>query len=269
MRWLKYLFTCLTALYLLACGLLFFFQEQLLFHPRARTQEHSYGQYAERWISLEDGTRLHALFLPARVPTKKRRVVLFLHGNVGDNGRARYQTRSLEQLPCDRLLVDYRGFGKSEGTISSEKHLTDDLQQVYDLLKAEYGEENIFVAGYSLGSGPASFLAAHNQPAGVILLAPYTSLVDMKNEFFWMFPDFILKYALDNRQRLANSTAPVHILHGTNDELIPFRMAEALAALSPARIALQPLVGVTHRGAVLHPAFGDALAGMLEASAHR
>ncbi|MEM6769620.1 MAG: alpha/beta fold hydrolase, partial [Bacteroidota bacterium] len=263
MKWIKRLAITAVLIYLVIGALLFAFQESLLFHPRPRPDDHRYGDYEELWFPLEDGKRLHALRLPGTT-AQRNGVVLYLHGNVGDNGRSIYQTRTLAGTSYDRILVDYRGFGKSEGKIDGEEDLTTDFQAVYDQLKKEYPENKIIVAGYSMGSGPASFLAANNHPAGVVLVAPYTSLVDMKNEFFWMFPDFLMKYDLNNRKHLAAASCPVHILHGTADELIPYRMGETLASLDPDRITLEAIPGAGHRRAVLSEAFGRAVKVMIE-----
>jgi len=226
-------------------------QEALIFHPRAHAQDYSYGNYPERWVTTKDGARLHGLHLR----NGGEGVILYLHCNVGDNGRSLHQTRSLHDLGYDLFLVDYRGFGKSEGDLNSEEDMTVDLQVVYDQLKTEYPEDKIVLAGYSLGSGPASFLAANNKPGAVVLVAPYTSLTDMKNLFFWIFPDFLLKYKLDNKTNLAQASSPVYILHGTDDELIPLEMGKELEALDPERIKLVELNGVGHRGAILNSMF--------------
>lgn len=265
MKWLTRILITLSVLYLGVCGLLYFYQESLIFHPRARSASHSYGNYAEEYVDLPDGERLHLLRIPAQDGGGKG-AILYLHGNVGDNGRSLYQTKSLRGLGYDLILVDYRGFGKSSGTIDGEPDMTEDLQEVYNQLKKDYGEEHILLAGYSLGSGPASYLAAHNEPAGVVLVAPYTSLVDMKNEFFWMFPDFLMKYELNNLKHLAQTTCPVRILHGTADELIPYTMGERLEAIEPGRIQLEALVGTGHRGAVLSSGFGRAVSDLIDIS---
>lgn len=250
-KWLKRIVISLAALYLVLAAVIYVKQEDLIFHPRPRAESYSYGNYPESWVTTPDGTRLHGLHLRQG----GKGVILYLHGNVGDNGRSLYQTSSLRDLEYDLFLVDYRGFGKSEGQLSSEADMTEDLQAVYDHLKAEYPEGKIILAGYSLGSGPASYLAANNKPGAVVLVAPYTSLTDMKNLFFWIFPDFLLKYNLDNRKNLARATSPVFILHGTDDELIPLSMGEELETLDPVRIRLVELNGVGHRGAILNAMF--------------
>lgn len=258
-KWLKRIGILLGALYLVLAVAIYVKQEVLIFHPRAHAADYSYGSYPEKWINTTDGTRLHALHLR----NGGQGVILYLHGNVGDNGRSLYQTNSLRDLGYDLFLVDYRGFGKSEGQLSTEADMTEDLQAVYDHLKTEFSEDKIILAGYSLGSGPASYLAANNQPEAVVLVAPYTSLTDMKNRFFWIFPDFLLKYKLDNRTNLARSNSPVYILHGTNDELIPLAMGQELEALDPERIKLVELNGVGHRGAILNTMFRTVVTELL------
>ncbi|MEM9928403.1 MAG: alpha/beta fold hydrolase, partial [Bacteroidota bacterium] len=168
-------------------------------------------------------------------------------------------TKALRNLDYDLFLVDYRGFGKSEGALSSESDLTIDFQAVYDHLLKSYEEDQIILVGYSLGSGPVSYLAANNSPQGVVLVAPYTSLTDMKNEFFWMFPDFLMKYDMNNLGRLAQSTSPVYIIHGKADQLIPITMSQTIEALDPDRIRLLELEDTSHRGAILHRRFGQVV----------
>ncbi|MEM1358089.1 MAG: alpha/beta fold hydrolase [Bacteroidota bacterium] len=250
MKWIKRLLYFFGGGYLLLCGFLFFAQDALIFHPTALSPEHKYGNHEEEWIELSDGVRLNALRLRSS-PSKG--IILYLHGNVGSNGRSLYQTRAIADLGYDLFLVDYRGFGKSTGEIKEEEAMTNDLQVVYDRLKQDYAEEDIIVLGYSLGSGPASYLAAKNSPKAAVLVAPYRSLLAMKNEFFWMFPDWLMKYRLDNATHLAQASCPVVLLHGTADELIPFSMSTELATLDPGRIKLVKLPNVSHRGAIMNP----------------
>lgn len=260
MKWIKRIAYTFGVIYVVLCFALFFQQEALLFHPRQHSAGHQYGNYPEAWIDLPDGNRLHALHLREGGKAEGHEgVIMYLHGNVGDNGRSLYHTKAIRDLGYDLFLVDYRGFGKSEGAITSEADMTEDFQAAYDYLLQTYTEDQIILAGYSLGSGPVSYLAAHNSPRSVVLVAPYTSLTDMKNEFFWMFPDFLMKYELNNRKHLAASTSPVYILHGNEDELIPLDMGKELASLDPDRIRLVELDGTSHRGAILHRRFGQVV----------
>ena len=243
----------LLAIYLLICIVLYSFQEALIFHPMPRAQEYSYGNFPETYIEVAPGVQLNAITIPARQGKAADGVILYLHGNKGDNGRSRHQTKSFAGGNYDTFLVDYRGYGKSRGQIGGEENMTDDLQVVYDHLKTKYAEDKLIIVGYSLGTGPATYLAANNNPQAVVLVAPYTSLIDMKNQFFWMFPDFLLNYQLNNLANIQKANAPVTILHGTADRLIPVSMGEALAEANPKNTTLITLPGVSHRGAIFTP----------------
>lgn len=262
MKAVKIIGSILAAAYLLVCVALYVFQEVLIFHPRPRAQEYSYGNYPETYIEVEPGIRLNAITIPAGQGREADGVILYLHGNKGDNGRSRHQTKSFAGGNYDTFLVDYRGYGKSGGQIGGEENMTDDLQIVYDQLKTEYAEDHIIIVGYSLGTGPATYLAARNNPQAVVLVAPYTSLIDMKNQFFWMFPDFLMNYELNNLANLAKVEAPVTILHGTADRLIPVSMGKVLAAANPDKTTLVKLEGVSHRGAIFTPELPKTIANL-------
>ena len=257
MNFLKKLLYFFAGLYVLACIVLFFAQESLIFHPRAVAADRSYGAGTEVDLTAEDGTVLNAVFVDQ---VNEPGAVLFLHGNVGDNGRALYQARDARAAGYDLLVLDYRGFGKSGGEIVSEEQMQSDAQLAYDYLAERYPEDRISVVGYSLGTGMASHLAANNDPGQLVLIAPYLSITAMKNLWFWLVPDFILKYDLDNAEHLAEVRCPTTIVHGTADRLIPFNMAERLRDVAPERIELVELPGVGHRGAVTSGALGRILA---------
>ena len=247
MKFVRRLFIFFGVCYLLLTAVIFFFQEKLIFHPRPIAADYLYDWGEEIAVPVE-GASLSTVWV--RKPNSKG-VVLYFHGNKGDNNRGLYQMRNVLEKPFDAVMIDYRGFGKSTGEVESNKQLLADVQAVYDRVKQEYSEDKIHLLGYSLGTGMASYLAAENNPAELTLVAPYTNLEDMKNQAFWWLPDFLLKYRLDTESRIARIKCPVNIFHGTQDELIPFAMAERLKELSPKRVRLIPMKGVGHRGAIL------------------
>ncbi len=248
MRILKFILWFLLIGYVLVAGLAYVFQERLVFHPRRLSTDYVYDWGTERTIPLGEGLSLSTVWVDR---PDDRGVVLYFHGNVGDNERSRRQLSNLLEGDYDLVSVDYRGFGKSTGEPESDEQLLADVQVVYDSVRAQYPEARIRLLGYSLGSGMAAYLAAQNKPAHLTLIAPYTSLTDMKDVLFWWLPDFLLKYRLDTASRIADIDCPIKIYHGTADELIPYSMAETLAELAPKHVTLIPLSGVSHRGAIL------------------
>ncbi|NJB87600.1 hypothetical protein GGR26_003384 [Lewinella marina] len=256
MQWIKRITLFFLLSYVLLCGLLYFFQERFIFHPRALPADYAFEVGEEMTISTADGVPLNVLAF--RQPEAKG-AILFLHGNRGSNRRSLRQTEGLVGADYDLYLYDYRGYGKSGGSIVSEEQLFADAQTVYDSLRQYYAEENIILVGYSLGTGMASYLAANNHPQHLILAAPYASITAMKNLWLWMVPDFILKYPLNTRENVARANCPVTVLHGRRDELIPYAMAEEIREAAPDRVELIPLPESGHRGVILDPLFTETV----------
>ncbi len=259
-RWLVRIALALGIGYLLLCGLLFVSQESLLFRPRTLPANYRFEGGVENGLTTPDGVTLSLVSFTHPEP---RGAILYFHGNVGNNRRSIYQTQSLAEGEYDLYLYDYRGYGKSGGTIESEAQLLADAQLVFDTLAARYGAGRVVLVGYSLGTGMASYLAAHNAPQHCVLVAPYASLTGMKNLWLWAVPDFILQYPMNTLENIAAANCPVTVLHGRNDELIPYTMAEEIRNVAPDKVTLIELPGTGHRGAILHARFREVMVDIL------
>ena len=103
------------------------------------------------------------------------------------------------------------------------------MQFIYDDLKNSYSEDEIVIIGYSIGTGVASYLASQNNPAQLILHAPYYSMTDMMKRNYPIIPTIILRYELATNQYLKNVDAPVYLFHGDKDEVIPVESSVMLS----------------------------------------
>jgi len=145
------------------------------------------------------------------------------------------------------LMVDYRGFGKSTGR-RSQKAIKRDLQVVYNKIKEKTTEERIIIYGRSLGSGFATKLASTNHPKMLILDAPYYSLTKVTNRYMPFMPlSILLKYPLPTYKWLKYVQCPIHIIHGTNDKLIPFKSSIKLSKVNPKLTKLHSVIGGGHK----------------------
>lgn len=261
MKVLKKLLLFAIVSYILLCGVLYLFQERIIFNPEKLPENYVFQAGEEVEIEVEKGVSLNCLWL--KEPESKG-VILYLHGNKGANKRCLHQAETMTGNGYDIFMPDYRGYGKSDGEITSEEQMHGDMQQVYDFLKKHYEEKNMVVAGYSLGTGMATRLAADNRPAQVVLLAPYTSIADIKNRRAPFLPDFLLKYPLYSDQFLKKIKAPVSIFHGTSDEVIPFDCAERLCAEMPATTHLYRIEGAGHRRVIFSDLFRTELGKLLK-----
>ena len=252
----KFLFLLIATSYLVGCGVLYVVQEDLLFRPepiRDGTQ-FRFGEEVE--IEVEEGVYLHGLYSRESQP---KGVILYLHGNRGNARWCQRQAEMFTGFGYNVFLVDYRGYGKSDGEITSGGQLYRDVQKVYDYLRQDFDESDIIVAGYSLGTGMASYLAAHNNPSRLFLVAPFVSITDMKDRIFPFIPDFLIKYPLNNKLHLGQSKCPIVVFHGTEDEVIPYDAANDLKSFYPDKIELITLDGTGHRRAIFHNAIRRTL----------
>ena len=199
---------------------MYFNQEKLIFHPTKLPSDFKFNykqSFAELTIKEEDGVKLSGLLFRA---DSSKGLIFYLHGNAGALNTWGNAAKNYTKLGYDMFILDYRGFGKSEGEISSEKQFFSDVQQAYNELKKTYPENKIIIVGYSIGTGPAAMLASTNQPKLLILQAPYYSLLDMMQHTYSFVPEFLLKYKFQTNEFLKNTKSQVYIFHGDADEVI-------------------------------------------------
>jgi alpha-beta hydrolase superfamily lysophospholipase len=249
---LLWVLSILAVIYLLICGFFYVWQEKLIFYPTklSRTYQFRFREaFQEQFIPTADGKNLHGLLF--NVPAA-RGLVFFLHGNAGAMDSWGEIAATYTSLQYDVFMLDYRGFGKSEGEIVSEKQFYADVQAAYNHIKQHYDERNIIVVGFSIGSASAAMLAAKNNPGMLILQAPYYSLTDLMQHIspgiYAILPAFVFKYKFRTYQFVEETKAPVIIFHGDRDEVIYHGSSLKLKAhLKPTDMVIT-LPGQTHNG---------------------
>ncbi len=207
-------------LYAVLCALLYIFQERLLLFPERLPADFKFAfeqPLEELQVTTADKKHLSAILFKA---DSTKGLVFYLHGNAGSLRSWGEVAGIYTSLGYDVCMMDYRGFGKSEGSISSQQQFLSDVQLVYDSMKQRYPEQEAVVLGYSLGTGAAAWLASVNHPRLLVLQAPYYSLTDAMHHTLPFVPGFILKYKLPVNEYLARCNMPVTIFHGTEDEVI-------------------------------------------------
>ena len=208
-------------LYSVLCIGLYCFQENIIFVPTKLPDnfEFKFGPpFEEYTITTPDKEQLNTLLFTTDSASKG--LIFYLHGNAGSLRSWGNVAMTYTQRGYDVFLLDYRGYGKSTGEITSEQQFFDDAQLVYDFIKTKYAEDQIIVLGYSIGTGTAAMLAANNQPKQLILQAPYYSLVDMMQQQYPIVPTFLLNYRFETGKFIQEVKAPIVVFHGTNDRII-------------------------------------------------
>ena len=218
-------------IYVLICLVAYSFQDRIILQPHKVMEEEIYTKGDEVEIPIANNLTMNCLHIKSPSPSKG--VVLYFHGNKGNIFRSIYQSRSVQNKGYDVFIPDYRGYGKTEGKVWSDKDLLPDADKAYQYLKQFYDEKDIYVMGYSLGSGMATYVASQNKPAHLILIAPFTSLVDIKNQYAWFLPDFLMRIKLPVVKFMENVTSPVSIVHGTDDTVVAYKYSEEIKAKFP------------------------------------
>lgn len=250
-------------LYILVCVLLYFFQEKLIFAPDKLTADYKFNflvKFDELNIKTVDGELLNGLLFKS---DSSKGLIFYLHGNGGCIGTWGEIAKTYTNLNYDLFELDYRGYGKSTGKISSQEQMFSDIQTAYDSLKCRYSEDKIIVLGYSLGTGLAAKLASTNYPKHLILQAPYYNIKYMMQKDFPIIPTFILKYKFETDTYIRRCKMPITIFHGDADKLIPYDCSIQLIKLTKPTDELITLKGRGHNGMSDNPEYVRELSRVL------
>ena len=185
----------------------------------------------------DDGERLHGWWVPASAPVIGH--VLLCHGNAGNIGDRIPHLALLSAAGFDVLAFDPRGYGRSSGR-PSEHGTHRDARAARDALGRQDGVDaaRVLYLGESLGGAVALALALDLPPAGLILQSTFTSVRDMGRRHYPFLPRALVPDAYPSLRRIPRLRAPLLVLHGARDDIVPLMHGEELfeAAPEPKRI---------------------------------
>ncbi|MEX2349790.1 MAG: alpha/beta hydrolase [Flavobacteriaceae bacterium] len=230
---IKRIVSILLILYLMLIAALTFFQENLIFLPSKLEPDYTYTfkkPFEEINLTAADGALLNAIHFKTENP---KGVLLYFHGNAGDLSRWGEITSRFTEFNLDVLVMDYRSYGKSTGTLSEEL-LYSDAQLFYGYLTERYNESDITVYGRSLGSTFATYVAANNNPGKLILETPFYSLISVAKKRFPIVPvGYLIKYEFKTHEFIKEVNCDIYFFHGTKDNVVPYSSAEKLFKETP------------------------------------
>lgn len=208
-----------------------------LYHPTVLPPEAPLPPYVqgagEVWFEAKDGNRMHGLHWPAKAG---RPTILFLHGNAQSVFEWALISDELAPLECGLLLIDYPGYGKSGGAPTEEslyaagEAALDWLQKV-----AIVPEYQVVVFGKSLGGGVASRIAQGRRLRGVVLESTFRSILHVARRLLPMLPvgAVLRSERYETIERIGGIRAPILVVHGTADDLIPVIEGKAIFEAAP------------------------------------
>ncbi|MDH4314325.1 MAG: alpha/beta hydrolase [Gammaproteobacteria bacterium] len=184
--------------------------------------------YQDVYIETADGVKLHGWFIAGR----SSRVLLFFHGNAGNISHRLDSIRQFQDLGLSVLIIDYRGYGQSEGR-TTEKGMYLDADAAWRYLVESRGivAGDIILFGRSLGASVASWLAAQRQPLALIVESSFTSVPDIARELYpWLPVRWLTRLSHATQDHVRDVRCPVLVVHSRDDEIIPFHHGEAIFA---------------------------------------
>lgn len=213
--------------------LLYFPARELLAAPRVPFEDVSFGGLHGWWVPATAGPRLGH--------------VLFLHGNAGNIGDRVPHVELLAGAGLDVLAFDYRGYGRSHGR-PDEQGTYRDARAALEALLARDGvrRERLLYVGESLGGAIALELAVSAPPAGLVLQSTFTSIRDLARLHYPFIPRAAVPDAYPSLRLIAGLRAPLLLLHGDRDEIVPLMYGEALFGAAPEPKTIRVFRGVAH-----------------------
>jgi hypothetical protein len=202
----------------------------------------------EVFLRAEDGVRLHAFFLPAPGAS---RALFHLHGNAGNASHRLPLGAELVRLGAHVLLLDYRGYGRSEGR-PSETGVYADARAALAHLREARGlpESRIVVFGSSLGGAVAVDLARDRPLAGLVLESTFTSLADAARGVLGPLAPLLVRGRFASDRKIARVRCPLLFLHGERDTLVDPRLGRRLFELAPEPKRFEAIPGAGHNDLV-------------------
>ncbi|MBF0128592.1 MAG: alpha/beta hydrolase [Alphaproteobacteria bacterium] len=227
---------------------MFAMQRQLMYVPHPlMTSPQNAGVPEMREIRLrtDDNLDLVNWYRPAE---DGKPTVLYCHGNAGNVSTRAFKARPFLDQGFGVILVGYRGYGTNPGKPSEEGLNTDAKTALRYLQQQGVPLSRTVFYGESLGSGVAVHLASEHNPAALILEAAFTSTVDVASNTYWFVPvTHLMLDRFESVARIRNVAAPIFLLHGETDAVVPVELGRRLfdAAPEPKEAAYFPRAGHT------------------------
>jgi len=240
---------------------LYHLQEKLLFHPVTLPQNFQFKfdvPFKEVNIPMNKTDTVNMIqFLPADPAIKG--VVLYFHGNSDNVIRYEKNAEIFTKKGYEVWIPDYPTYGKTTGELT-EENMYLQAKEVYKLAHSKFSSDSIFVYGKSLGTGVASYIAAKEKCAALILETPFYSIPSLFSTYAPIYPTSRMShFKFPVGEYLGEVTEPVLIFSGTSDKVIPYRNAAKLKKVLKKGDEFITLQNGTHNNVTSFPIFQEKI----------
>jgi uncharacterized protein len=224
-------------------------EDRFIFHPEhviRRDPSHIGLAFEDVFFTTQDGIRLHGWFIPHQ---EARATLVWFHGNAGNiSDRLLNITLLHDRIKTNIFIFDYRGYGRSEGTVSEEGTYLDGAAAIQYLHgRDEAGARQLVLFGRSLGAAVATEMAMRFNSLGLILESPFVSIREMARAIFPSLPiGWLLRTRYDTAEKVRGLKTPLLILHGDRDETVPFAQGKRVFEVASQPKKFHRIVGASH-----------------------
>ena len=224
-------------------------EDRFIFHPERvinRDPSQIGLAFENVFFTTKDGLRLHGWVIPHQ---ESRAILVWFHGNAGNISDRLLNIKLLhDNIKTDIFIFDYRGYGRSEGSVSEEGTYLDGEAAIQYLLgPRNTGARQLVLFGRSLGAAVAAEMANRFNSSGLILESPFVSIREMANAIFPALPiGFLLRTRYDVIEKVRKLKAPLLVLHGDRDEVVPFAQGKKVFDVAPQPKKFHRIVGASH-----------------------
>ena len=223
-------------------------EDRFIFHPdhvTDRDPSHIGLRFEDLFFTTQDGIRLHGWFIPH--PGAGATLVWF-HGNAGNISDRLLNIKLVhDRIKINIFIFDYRGYGRSEGTISEKGTYFDGEAAIKYLLGRDDAAARLILFGRSLGAAVAAEMATRFKTLGLILESPFVSIPEMARAIFPSLPiAWLLRTRYDTMEKVRLVKTPILVLHGDRDATVPFAQGKKVFEVASEPKRFYRIVGASH-----------------------
>ena len=216
-------------IYFLVLVFLYFYQRSLLYHPNENNYSGDKISVDIEKVKIQTSDNIELLGWYHEKNLTDYKTLVYFHGNAGSLENRIHKLNHFQDMNINFLIIAWRGFNGNKGKPSERGLYVDGKSAIDWLIKKGVDEKNLILYGESLGTGVATHLAQNKNYAGVILETPFTSMVDAAKNFYPYVPiNLLLKDKFENFKKVKNINAPILVMHGEVDQIVPFSMGKKI-----------------------------------------
>ena len=219
-------------IYVIIIILFYFFQRSFIYLPNVKNSsgyQSDNVNFFYKEVKIINDDKINLIAWLHEKDLQKKKTLIFFHGNSGELHHRKNKLYEFSKLDINFIIFAWRGYSGNKGS-PTEQGLYQDANSVIKWIQNKgVKEENIILYGESLGTGVAIEVGQNKNFSGIILEAPYTSLVDLAKKYYPFLPvDLLLQDKFESIKKIKNLKSPVLVLHGGADEIVPFHMGKKI-----------------------------------------